>query len=58
LLLYNLHIHTEDFPGALLDTESYLKLTPDGATADRVRKMQEQVRKAVQSSGGVSAPNS
>jgi tetratricopeptide (TPR) repeat protein len=58
LLLYNLHIHTEDFPGALLDTESYLKLTPDGATADRVRKMQEQVRKAVQGSGGVSAPNS
>jgi tetratricopeptide (TPR) repeat protein len=52
LLLYNLHIHTEEFPAALRDTESYLKLTPDGATADRVRRMQEQVQKAVQSSGG------
>jgi tetratricopeptide (TPR) repeat protein len=58
LLLYNLHIRTEDFPGALHDTESYLKLTPDGATADRVRRMQEQVQKAVQSSGGVAAPSS
>jgi tetratricopeptide (TPR) repeat protein len=52
LLLYNLHIHTEEFPAALRDTENYLKLTPDGATADRVRRMQEQVQKAVQSSGG------
>jgi len=51
LLLYNLHIHTNDFTGALGDTEGYLKLTPDGATADRVRRMQEQVRKAAQTSG-------
>jgi tetratricopeptide (TPR) repeat protein len=58
LLLYNLHIRTEDFPGALHDTESYLKLTPDGATADRVRRMQEQVQKAVQSSGGNLGPSS
>ncbi len=52
LLLYNLHIRTDDYKSALQDTESYLKLTPDGATADRVRRMQEQVRKAVESSGG------
>jgi tetratricopeptide (TPR) repeat protein len=58
LLLYNLHIRTEDFPGALHDTESYLKLAPDGATADRVRRMQEQVQKAVQSSGGNPGPSS
>jgi tetratricopeptide (TPR) repeat protein len=58
LLLYNLHIHTEEFPAALHDTESYLKLIPDGPTADRVRKMQEQVQKALQSSGSVSAPSS
>jgi tetratricopeptide (TPR) repeat protein len=51
LLLYNLHIHTNDFAGALSDTEAYLKLTPDGATADRVRRMQEQVRRAAQTSG-------
>jgi tetratricopeptide (TPR) repeat protein len=58
LLLYNLHIRTEEFPAALHDTESYLKLTPDGATADRVRRMQEQVQKAVQSAGGVTTPPS
>ncbi len=58
LLLYNLHIRTDDFPAALRDTDSYLKLVPDGADADRVRKMQEQVRKAVQSSGGNPGPSS
>jgi len=52
LLLYNLHIHVEDYPAALRDTDAYLKLAPDGATADRVRKMQEQVQKVVQSAGG------
>jgi len=58
LLLYNLHIRTEDFPGALRDTESYLKLSPDGATADRVRRMQEQVQKEVKASGGDLGPSS
>jgi tetratricopeptide (TPR) repeat protein len=58
LLLYNLHIHTDDFKAALGDTESYLKLTPDGATADRVRRMQEQVRKALQTSGSGPGPSS
>jgi tetratricopeptide (TPR) repeat protein len=58
LLLYNLHIRTNDFPAALSDTESYLKLTPDGAAADRVRRMQEQVQKAVQSSSGNPGPSS
>jgi tetratricopeptide (TPR) repeat protein len=58
LLLYNLHIRTEDFPGALRDTESYLKLAPDGATADRVRRMQEQVQKEVKASGGNIGPSS
>jgi tetratricopeptide (TPR) repeat protein len=58
LLLYNLHIRTEDFPGALRDTESYLKLTPDGATADRVRRMQEQVQKEVKASGDDLGPSS
>ena len=58
LLLYNLHIRTNDFRAALEDTESYLKLTPDGAAADRVRRMQEQVQKAIQSSGGGPGPSS
>jgi tetratricopeptide (TPR) repeat protein len=58
LLLYNLHIHTDDFPAALRDTESYLKLIPEGAAADRVRRMREQVQKAVQSSGGRPGPSS
>jgi len=52
LLLYNLHIQTDDYKSALQDTESYLKLAPDGATADRVRRMQEQVKKALQAPGG------
>jgi Flp pilus assembly protein TadD len=58
LLLYNLHIRTDDFPAALRDTDSFLKLTPDGADADRVRKMQEQVQKAIQSSGSNPGPSS
>jgi tetratricopeptide (TPR) repeat protein len=58
LLLYNLHIRTDDFPAALRDTESYLKLIPEGAAADRVRRMQGQVQKAVQSSGGDRGPSS
>jgi tetratricopeptide (TPR) repeat protein len=52
LLLYNLHIQTDDFPEALRDADGYLRLTPDGAMADRVRKMRVQLQKAVES-----APN-
>jgi tetratricopeptide (TPR) repeat protein len=52
LLLYNLHIQTDDFPGALRDADAYLKLTPDGAMADRVRKMRVELEKAVEA-----APN-
>ncbi len=52
LLLYNLHIETDDFPAALQDADSYLKIEPTGHMADRVRKMREQLQKAVQS-----APN-
>jgi tetratricopeptide (TPR) repeat protein len=48
LLLYNLHIQSDDFPGALRDTDDYLKLSSEGATADRVRLMREQVEKALQ----------
>jgi tetratricopeptide (TPR) repeat protein len=58
LLLYNLHIRTNDFAAALSDTQSYLKLNPDGAAAERVRRMQEQVQKAVQSSSGNPGPTS
>ena len=57
LLLYNFHIRTDDYKSALQDTESYLKLTPDGATADRVRRMQEQVQKALQTSSGIASPS-
>lgn len=52
LLLYNLHIESDDFPAALQDADSYLKVEPTGHMADRVRKMREQLQKAVQS-----APN-
>jgi tetratricopeptide (TPR) repeat protein len=52
LLLYNLHIETDDFSAALRDADAYLKLVPSGPMADRVRKMQAQVQKALQSAGG------
>lgn len=51
LLLYNLHIQVNDFPAALADTDAYLKLSPTGPTADRVRHMQEEIRKGMQSPG-------
>lgn len=51
LLLYNLHIQVNDFTSALADTDAYLKLSPTGPTADRVRHMQQQIRKAMQSPG-------
>jgi tetratricopeptide (TPR) repeat protein len=47
LLLYNLHIASDDFPAALRDADAYLKIVPTGPMADRVRKMREQVQKAV-----------
>ncbi len=58
LLLYNLHIRTNDFPAALRDTESYLKLIPDGAAALRVRRTHEQVQTAEQPSCGGPGPSS
>ena len=54
LLLYNLHIQTDDFPAALRDADSYLKVEPTGHMADRVRKMREQLQKAVQGASGTS----
>lgn len=54
VLLYNLHIETDNFQAALQDTESYLKLAPDGPMAARVRKMQEQLQKGMP--GAVAAP--
>ncbi|MGB2622975.1 MAG: tetratricopeptide repeat protein [Candidatus Acidiferrum sp.] len=47
LLLYNLHIQSDDFPAALQDADSYLKVAPSGPMSDRVRKMREQLQKAV-----------
>ncbi len=57
LLLYNLHIRNNDLPSALHDTEDYLKLVPDGPSADRVRKMQEQVQKEVSQSASHPSPS-
>ncbi|MGB8457388.1 MAG: carboxypeptidase regulatory-like domain-containing protein [Candidatus Acidiferrum sp.] len=58
LLLYNLHIQANDFPAALRDTQGYLKLAPDGPLSDRVRRMQEQVQKALQKSAAASGNSS
>ncbi|MGH7838367.1 MAG: hypothetical protein ACREQC_11180, partial [Candidatus Binataceae bacterium] len=52
LLLYNLHIQSDDLRAALLDSDSYLKLTPSGTMADRIRKMRQQIQKELQSTGG------
>jgi len=48
LMLYNLHIQADDYASALRDADGYLKLVPSGLTADRVRRMREQVQKALQ----------
>lgn len=58
LLLYNLHIQTDNYPAALQDADSYLKLAPDGAMASRVRKMQEGLQKALKTSAQSTAPPS
>ncbi|MGB8473401.1 MAG: tetratricopeptide repeat protein [Candidatus Acidiferrum sp.] len=58
LLLYNLHIQSDDFPAALKDTDAYLKLAPNGPMADRVRKLKEQLQKAGQASQKNSVPSS
>lgn len=50
LLLYKLHIETDDFPAALQDTDGYLKLVPTGSMADRVRKMQERLQQTLKTS--------
>lgn len=45
LLLYSLHIQTDNFTAAVADIDAYLKLSPTGATADRVRKLRDQIEK-------------
>jgi len=45
LLLYTLHIQTDNYSAALADTEAYLKLVPDGPLSDKVRKLREQILK-------------
>jgi hypothetical protein len=45
LLLYNLHIQTENYTAALADTDAYLKLAPDGPLSDKIRKLREQLLK-------------
>lgn len=55
LLLYNLHILADDYSSALGDADAYLKIVPSGPMADRVRRMREQVQKALQTSQSRSA---
>jgi Tfp pilus assembly protein PilF len=45
LLLYTLHIQTDNFSAAIADIDGYLKVSPNGATADRLRKLREQIEK-------------
>ena len=49
LLLYTLHIQTDNFSAALNDTEAYLKLVPEGALSDRVRTLQDEIRRNISS---------
>lgn len=50
LSLYNLHIETDNFTAAIADADAYLKRKPDGPTAEKVRKMREQLEKALKNS--------
>jgi tetratricopeptide (TPR) repeat protein len=45
LLLYTLHIETDNYSAAVADIDAYLKLAPNGPMADRVRKLREQIEK-------------
>jgi tetratricopeptide (TPR) repeat protein len=45
LLLYSLHIQTDNFSAAVGDIDGYLKLSPNGATSDKLRKLREQIQK-------------
>jgi tetratricopeptide (TPR) repeat protein len=45
LLLYSLHVQTDNFSGAVADADAYLKLVPVGAVSDKVRNMREQILK-------------
>jgi len=56
LLLYNLHIETDDFAAALADIDGYLKLSPTGATADKLRKLRDQIQKNVPNSTALPQP--
>jgi thioredoxin-like negative regulator of GroEL len=56
LLLYNLHIQSDDFAAALRDADDYLKASPNGTMADRVRKMRDQLQKDMQAAGAQPAP--
>jgi hypothetical protein len=46
-MLYNLHIETDNFHVVLEDADAYLKLAPNRAMADKLRKMRDQLQKAL-----------
>ena len=54
LLLYTLHIETDNYSAAVADIDGYLKLSPNGPMADRLRKLREQIQK--QELHGASTP--
>jgi tetratricopeptide (TPR) repeat protein len=45
LLLYTLHIETDNYSAAVADIDGYLKISPSGPMADRVRKLRDQIQK-------------
>jgi tetratricopeptide (TPR) repeat protein len=55
LLLYTLHIETDNYSAAVADIDGYLKLSPNGPMADRVRKLRDQIEK--QQLNGASSAN-
>ena len=55
LLLYTLHIETDNYSAAVADIDGYLKLSPNGSMADRLRKLREQIEK--QQLNGAAAPS-
>jgi len=55
LLLADIHMKTHNYPALLQNLDAYLRLTPNGPQADKVRQAKEQVQQAL-ASGAPGAP--
>jgi Flp pilus assembly protein TadD len=48
LLLANIHVRLRKYPAVLVDLNTYLKLEPNGASADQARHVRDQIQTALE----------